>query len=166
MSLRLIALFLLGCSASAPAPTAPRGAEVPQARTNPTAPVVASIEVVEGEPLAGTRLKLRANLAQQGHWPYPVAVEWTLPRGVFLVGGSQASVVALGEPQVIELELAAIPAEDLVVTASSTGPDAGFHARAVYRFGRPEPAPEGGPDRTGPATHMNGHDLGPSVPMN
>lgn len=151
-------LLLAACSASARAPA--------PAPARPTAPVILSVEVVSGEPIPGARLALRARLTQQGVWPYPIAVEWKVPDGARLVTGSVASVVAEGEPQVVELDLARVPAEDLVVTASSRGPDAGFTAKASYRFGRPDPGPRRGPDKTGPSTQVNGHDLGPSVPMN
>jgi hypothetical protein len=157
MSLRALVLLVIvagGCSASAPEP-----------RTSPAVPVLLSVEVVSGEPRAGARMTLRARLDQQGHWPYPVAVEWEVPPGVIFAAGAQAAVVGPGEPQVVEIELAEVPDQDLVVTASSTGPGAGFHARAVYRFGRAAPPPWSGPEKTGPSPTLNGHDLGPSVPM-
>ncbi len=159
MSMRWSTLLLLAaCSSAAQAP--------PEPAHRPSAPVLLSVEVVSGEPVAGGRLELRAHLEHQGPWPYPIAVEWQLPAGVLLVSGSPASVVAPGEPSVVAVDLARVPAEDLVVTASSRGPNAGFHAKASYRFGRPEPAPRQGPEKTGPSTEVNGHDLGPSVPMN
>jgi len=156
MSLRTLALLaVVGCSAAAP----------PAPSESVAVPVRLTVELVNGEPLPGARITLRARLVRQGHWDFPVAVEWAVPPGAFLAAGSPAAVVALGEPQQIELQLVDVPSQDLVVTARSSGPGAGFHARAVYRFGRGAPPPWPGPDKTGPSPTLNGHDLGPSVPM-
>ena len=166
MQLRAIVALVVLCGCSAAAPPATTATATSAGRTNPRAPAVVRVALVEGEPTAGRRITLRADLEMRGPWPYPVALEWRVPPGARLVSGTMASVVDGAGPATVELELGAVPAEDLVVVAESRGPDAGFHAEARYRFGRPDPAPPSGPEKTGPSTTINGHDLGPSVPMN
>jgi hypothetical protein len=128
---------------------------------NPQAPVTLAVGAASGSPLAGGHVDLRAELRRQGPWPYPIAVEWRLPQGLRATSGAQATVAEDGAD--LGLDLAIVPADDVVVAADSRGPAGGFHAEARYRFGRPEPPPNPGPERLGPETSVNGHELGASV---
>jgi hypothetical protein len=171
-SLCLAVVVLLAACSAAPAPEpvarlarAPAPALAPAPARNPRAPVVVAVEVVSGAPIAGTRMTLHARVDRRAPWTGPIAVEFRLPAGVRRTAGTGATVVSgTADGPDVEIELATVPSDDLVVAASSTMVGAGFHAEARYRFGRPEPVITG-PARTGPSTQVNGVDLGPSIPM-
>lgn len=61
------------------------------------------------------------------------------------------------------LALVTVPAADLTLVADAQGTGWGAHAEAPYRFGRPEPTPQG-PAAAGPNIIVGGIDLGPAVP--
>jgi hypothetical protein len=153
-----LALFAAACSAAAPRPAAPTD--------NPMAPVTLSVEVSSGVPVVGTEMTLRAHVQRNGPWAEPIAVSFRLPAGVVRTDGilTGGGTVTAGDDAEIAVRLDTLPGDDLVAVADSQGNAAGFHAEAHYRFGRPAPV-KTGPERTGPATRMNGHDLGASVPM-
>jgi hypothetical protein len=159
MNLRLpLVAALAACSASSPPP--------PPASQAPTVPVTVAIDVTDGEPAAGARMAFRARIERHGVWTAPISVEFEVPRGAVVVAGQTRGVVTEGgDAPAIELQLADVPSEDLVLVARSSTEGAGFTAKAHYRFGRPEPV-KTGPDKSGPhLTSPTGADLGPAVPM-
>lgn len=131
----------------------------------PTVPITVAIDVVDGQPAAGARMGFRARIERHGVWTAPISVEFTVPAGAVVVGGQTQTVVAEGEAPTLELQLAEVPSDDLLLVARSTTEGAGFTAKARYRFGRPDPI-RTGPDKTGPhLTSPTGADLGSSVPI-
>jgi hypothetical protein len=158
----VLALVLAACSAGSPAPVA-----APPPSEAPTVPVTVAIDVLDGQPLAGGRMEFRARIVRHGVWTAPISVEFVVPRGAAVVGGRTQSVVAsvTDEAPSLELQLAEVPADDLLLVARSETEAAGFTAKARYRFGRPDPV-KTGPAKTGPRlTTPGGVDLGPAVPM-
>ena len=157
----MLALLLSACSTAAPPPP-----EAPGARHNPMAPVTLKLDVVGGQPVAGERMAFRARLERNGVWDAPIAVEFQVPVGAVVVGGTERGVVTGAAAPELELQLDRVPDGDLIVVASSQTDSSGFHAEARYRFGRPDPLPTG-PPKDGPAmTGPNGVDLGTPVDMN
>jgi hypothetical protein len=154
------ALAVTACSASSPPPPPPAVSQAP------TVPVTVAIDVIDGQPVAGGKMAFRARITRHGAWSAPISVAFEVPRGAVVVGGGAQAVVTEGsEPPAIELQLAEVPADDLVLVARSAVEGAGFTAKARYRFGRPDPV-KSGPEKTGPnLTSPTGVDLGPSVPM-
>lgn len=154
MSLRFALILLAGCAAPPP----------PAATRAPRAPATVAIDVVDGEPLPGTRLTLRARVDKQGSWDAPITIDWQVPPGARLVGGASRAILS-GDAADVTLELQALPAEDVVVVASSQTEAAGFHAEARYRFGRPAPVKAAPPRDGETVTTPSGVDLGAPVPV-
>lgn len=110
----------------------------------PRPPATLHLERTYGEPAPGRRLGLRAQLRRADAWPHPVTIAIETPAGPTILRRVVGADVAD-----VDLQLADVPAEDLVVIAASRGPGGGFHAEARYRFGRPEPV-RMAPRRAGP----------------
>jgi hypothetical protein len=160
----LLTLAFTACSASS-ATREPQPPQPPQPPQAPSVPVTAAIDVVDGAPARGARMVFRARLDRHGVWNAPISVEFVVPRGAVVVGGKTQALVAneTDAPPTIELMLAEVPAEDLLLVARSQVEGAGFTAKVSYAFGRPTP-PKTGPDKSGPSlTSPTGVDLGPSV---
>jgi len=161
-----------GGSSSAPITTSPTaqpsggpGAVSPE--EGPRAPLIATWEVVSGEPADGATMVLHLRLERTGRWPMPVNVGIGVPEGVRVVrGDAQTTLAANPEPGVAVLEfeitIDRVPQDDLVAVVDSRTEGAGFHAEPRYRFGRPEPEVQV-PVRDGPHVQIGGHDLGPSI---
>ncbi len=72
----------------------------------------------------------------------PVVLRVDLPPGALLVSGSPSETLAPSShphTRSLRIKLERVPSADLVVRADLEGRGYGAHARAVYRFGRPEP---------------------------
>lgn len=127
----------------------------------PSPPATLGVELVDGRPVAGGHIRLRAHLTVDPTWPFPVSFSFQPPSRAS-VTRVQGIAATIGSAPEIELDLADVPDGDLVAVADSQGKAGGFHAEARYRFGRPAPLGRV-PLRTGPSLHLGSLELGAPI---
>jgi hypothetical protein len=155
--------------ATQPAQRYPYPSQSPLCRNAPGSPATLTVRPMGTPATIGGPLRLHAEVVRHGSWPYPIDLEFHLPAGITPVAGSARTRLAQAtSPGVsaadLDLDVPAIPLADVVVTADSQGPGAGFHAEARYRFGRPEPSVML-PAANGPRIVTPLGDLGRAVPI-
>jgi hypothetical protein len=92
--------------------------------------------------VAPSEIELTIVLHRLWNTPDPVVLSVDLPPGALLVSGAASETLApSSQPHTrsLRIKLERVPSADLVVRADLDGRAYGAHARAVYRFGRPEP---------------------------
>ncbi len=111
---------------------------------------------------------LRARVERSARLNLPLTLTVTVPNGVRIERGAASTLLppATQEPTLeleYELSFAHTPDEDVTLSVDGDTDAMGLHARAPYRFGRPEP--EGPrPVASGPAIVLGGLNLGRAVP--
>lgn len=165
----LLAALLAGCArapvpASAPGASPHRpGAVVAQ---RPETPLAVSWIVTGSEEHA---VRLLARVDRRAPLAIPVKVAVQVPASATLTGGPASYVIAASDAAGVTdtaftVSFAAVPAEDLLLTADAVGEGFGVHAVDAFRFGRAPPEP-GAPAATGQHLELNGHDYGAAVPL-
>ena len=128
----------------------------------PAPPATLHMELVDGAPLPGAHVHLRAVLTRDPTWSFPVSLTFQTPAGADVANVAGLSGVTVDQSD-LELDLSDVPASDVIAVAISRSTRAGFHAEARYRFGRPEPLGRI-PVRRGPRLHLGNMDLGEPIP--
>lgn len=159
----------LGCArAPTPTTTGPDGEPATPSTTTTRQETPLTVTWVVAE-RTETSVRLTARVNQRAALQVPVKVAVVAPKGATLSGGAAAFSISPSDgPSVTDtvyvVSFAAVPTEDIVLTADASGAGFGVHATDVYRFGRPEPKVEV-PAATGPGLKLGNLDLGRSVPI-
>lgn len=114
-----------------------------------------------------TRAQLHAVIRHVAELGYPLTVRVQTPPNTRLVRGPAEIQLPMQLTEHIldlELEYERLPTEDLIVVAEGHSASAGVHVELPFRFGRPEPTAPSLP--LGPATIVNGRNLGRPILMN
>lgn len=148
----------------APSPVAPEASREPSAQRELEGPAQVSWTTLA---LDAHRAVLRARVRRSPRLALPLALTLTVPRGVRVEHGEVAATLppAAQRPDLeldYVLSFEGVPADDAVLAVDGESAAMGVHARAVYRFGRPEPLGTR-PVANGPAITFGGSNLGPSV---
>ena len=148
-------------------PPRPTGAQVLAAGEPSHAPT-SPLEVSwVPQQVSDTRAVLRARIERSPRLTLPLALRVALPPGVQMVRGTASVSLPPGTQQTVseyeyELVYTGMPATDVVLTVDGDSESMGVHARAAYRFGRPEP--EGPlPQPSGPPLMIGGRNFGSPV---
>lgn len=125
-----------------------------------------TLEVEPYETLPG-QVVLHIRTRHVAPLPVDIGVSVQLPPGVRLEGGPGGWEIPTAQQQgIVEKELVigfdALPPEDLMVVADVQTEGFGVHAKAYYRFGRPDPQPIA-PRANGPELKVGGRNFGRSV---
>jgi hypothetical protein len=132
-----------------------------------TAPFVVKVEGPPAPPAKGTTFDVTIVIDRQVPNSTPMQLRLGLPPGVRLVSGNAAeTIISDGDRTIrrtVKLFADETPALDVTATVDVSTPQAGAHAVAAYRFGRPEPR-IAEPSVGRPLT-VQGHDLGQPIPL-
>ena len=123
--------------------------------------------VVDGPSSVAAPSEIDLTIRLQRLWttPDPVVLTVDLPPGALLVSGSTSETIAptfFAQSRTLRIKLERVPSADLVVRADLGGPAYGAHARATYRFGRPEPKL---PQPAGTVVVIGGRPVGKAIPL-
>ena len=166
MSVRSCALaFLALATACSDRVPAPRGS----AMDGPRAPMTLDTAVTKGQPVSGATMTFHVHVWHSSDWPVPIDVSINVPTDATLVAGPSHVTIkpdATHNDDTIDfaIQLANVPAADLVVVADSQSAVGGAHAETRYRFGRPEPKMIA-PLHNGPPARTPRFEFGNSVPL-